>query len=106
VRLIETPSIFVVRAGQPDVRTGRPEFERSQRIAVRAAIPADAPAVTASLLGRTGQELAKLPVTVAPGRAEVALTLANVGAGDYVVRLVAERGGELTAQYVALRVLR
>ena len=62
--------------------------------------------MTASLLGRTGQELTTLPVTTAAARAEVALVLANLGAGDYVVRLTAERGGDRIEQYVALRVLR
>ncbi|HYM25994.1 MAG TPA: VWA domain-containing protein [Vicinamibacterales bacterium] len=105
--LVGAPSFVVLHGLQPEERAVRPEFARSQRVAVRALIPTDAPpALTATLLGRTGQELAKLPVTVTPGRAETTLALANVGPGDYVVRLVAERGGDLTEQYIALRVLR
>jgi len=105
--LVGAPSFVILHGVQPEERAARPEFARSARIAVRAAIPVDAaPAVTATLLGRTGQELAKLPVTALSGRAEATLTLANVGPGDYVVRLVGERGGDRTEQYVALRVLR
>ncbi|HEV3141200.1 MAG TPA: VWA domain-containing protein [Vicinamibacterales bacterium] len=105
--LLDTPTFVVLHGMQPEERAFRPEFTRTQRIAIRAAIPADVPpTVTASLLGRTGQELTKLPVATAGGRAEVALTLANVGAGDYVVYLVAARGADRIEQYVALRVLR
>ena len=105
--LLDAPAIVVLHGIQPEERAVRPEFGRTQRIAIRAAVPAESPpAVTATLLSRTGQELTRMPVTVANGRAEVAITLASVGAGDYVVRLAAERGADRTEQYVALRVLR
>jgi VWFA-related protein len=105
--LLETPTIAILHGIQPEERAGRPEFGRTQRIAIRAAVPAGPPpVVTATLLSRTGQELTRMPVTIANGRAEVAITLANVGAGDYVVRLAAERGGDRIEQYVAMRVLR
>ena len=107
VPLLDAPAIVVLHGIQPEERAARPEFGRTQRIAIRATVPTDSPpAVTATLLSRTGQELTKMPVTVAGGHAEVAMTLANVGAGDYVVRLAAERGPDRMEQYVALRVLR
>jgi VWFA-related protein len=105
--LLDTPAIAILHGIQPEERAARPEFGRTQRIAIRAAVPADPPqTVTATLLSRTGQELTKMPATIANGRAEVVITLANVGAGDYVVRLAAERGADRMEQYVALRVLR
>jgi len=104
--LVGTPAITILRGTQQE-HAARPEFERTQRIAVRAAVAGDPPpAVTASLLSRTGQELTKLPVTMANGGAEVTIALANVGAGDYVIRFTGERGGDRIEQYVALRVLR
>ena len=105
--LLDTPTFAILHGLQPEERAVRPEFARAQRIAVRAAISGEpAPTVNAALLGRTGQQLTALPVTIASGRAEVTPTLANLGAGDYVVHLVAIRGADRMEQYAALRVLR
>jgi len=107
IRLIGPPTFAIVRPRSIVEPTSRPEFTRSQRIAVRAALEGDpAPTVTAQLLSRIGQKLADLPVTISSGHCEVALTVASVGPGDYVILLSARRGDQTVDQYAALRVLR
>lgn len=106
-RILGPPTVALLQgrvAGEP---TARREFDRTERLVVRAPIADDpAPAVTVRLLGRTGQRLADLPSVLTASAVEVALPLGNLGPGDYVIELTARAGGEVVAQYLAFRVRR
>ena len=71
---------------------------------VRAAV-AGTPALSARLLNYVGQPLADLPTAIAGGVCEVTVPLGSVGAGDYVIEVSANAGGDAAQQFVAIRVL-
>jgi hypothetical protein len=85
----------------------RPEFARSQRVVIRAAVVGSEPVdVTAQLLDRLGRPLTPLPVTNFAGNCDIPLTLGSFGPGDYIVHVVARRGTEQVEHYVPFRVSR
>jgi hypothetical protein len=62
--------------------------------------------VLARLLNRTGAELVALPVVLGPDSvAQMELPLASLAAGDYVLKLEAQRDAEQAAQHIAFRVV-
>lgn len=106
-RVLAAPTIALVRGAREPEPVTRPEFLRSQRIVVRAALVGTQPTdVVAQLLDRLGRPLTKLPVTSFAGSCDIPLTLGSLGPGDYVVLVTARRGDEQVDHYVPLRVSR
>lgn len=113
--LLAAPTIGVARGRLVGDPVGRREFRRTDTIVIRARLRGGAaagkadegtPAVSGRLLDRRGQPLTDLPLTPGTDEPEVRLALGNLGAGDYVVELIARSGDETVQQYVAFRVVR
>lgn len=106
-RVLSAPTFALVRGSRDPEPIKRPEFARSQRVVVRAAVVGSEPVdVTAQLLDRLGHPLTALPVTNFAGNCDIPLTLGSFGPGDYIVHVVARRGAEQVEHYVPFRVLR
>jgi len=85
--------------------TDRRAFTRTERVVMRASLDAGPPAeVKARLLSRLGQRLTDLPVVIREHTCEVALPLASLGAGDYVIELSVEGSGAAAQRFMAFRV--
>jgi len=105
--VLSVPTFSLVRGARDPEPVKRPEFARSQRVVVRAAVVGSGPVdVTAQLLDRLGRPLTKLPVTNFGGNCDIPLTLGSFGPGDYIVHVVARRGTEQAEHYVPFRVSR
>lgn len=120
--LLATPRLLLARsfpayrqlAAAPDaaVPTPQREFRRTDRVLVRVGLagPSGEP-VEAILLNRDGKELVKLKVTADGEKPalQTELPLANLAAGDYVVKFVRSGSGDAPAapapQHVAFRVV-
>lgn len=106
-RVLLTPTFALVRGARDPEPVKRPEFARSQRVVVRAAVVGSDPIdVTAQLLDRLGRPLTPLPVANFAGNCDIPLTLGSFGPGDYIVHVVARRGTEQVEHYVPFRVSR
>jgi VWFA-related protein len=86
------------------------EFSRADRLLVKVGAYGPGPtppALTAMLLGRTGQTIATLPVTLAAGDglAQVDVPLASLAAGDYLIQIDATGAGGGAQQLVGFRVV-
>jgi hypothetical protein len=87
------------------------QFWRTERVHVEWPVDGPLDQRSARLLSREGQPLA-VPVQVTErerdGRAQLAadVNLSPLGAGDYVMELVAARGGTEVRRYVPIRVVR
>ena len=102
--LLAVPSVALARGRTVSEPVPRREFRRSDTVVVRAAV-AGTPALSARLLNHVGQPLADLPAAIAGGVCEVIVPLGSVGAGDYVIEVSANAGGDAAQQFVAIRVL-
>ena len=103
--ILGTPTIAVGSATAD--ATARRTFTRDERLIVRAALrDGSSTVVKAHLLSRLGQRLTEVPVSVAAEMCELTLLLGNLGAGDYVIELSAQRGDAVAQRYIAFRVLR
>jgi VWFA-related protein len=103
--LLSPPTVSLARGRTIGDPVARREFRRTDTIVVRSATTGE-PATTARLLDRHGQPLTDVPVTQAAGACEVTLALGNLGPGDYVMELSAQRSADAAQQYVAFRVMR
>ena len=117
--LLGTPQVFRA-ATAPDLQrlkegaqaspaAGR-EFRRTDRLLIR--VPAyglggNTPVLSAHLINRSGQTVAELPVEssrIAGGLPQIEAPLANLGPGDYAVRILAIDAGGHAEEVVAFRV--
>jgi len=85
------------------------EFSRIERLLIRFQAygpPGEAPAVSARLLGRTGQVLRTLNVTAgsASGEKAIDLPLAALASGEYAIEVIAASNGAEAKDRVAFRV--
>ncbi len=84
-----------LRSSATAVPVSAREFSRTERLLIRVVAygpaGAEAPAVTARLLGRKGQAMRELPLAAADGtgRQTIDLPLAGLAAGEYAVELTA-----------------
>jgi VWFA-related protein len=115
---ITTPRVFRARTAR-DMQTlvadgnATPviarEFSRAERLLVRFDLYAagtDAPKVTASLLNRSGDKIADLPVTAstAGGTHAIDVGLNTFPAGEYLIQIDAEGGSGTASEVIAIRV--
>ena len=113
-----TPRVLVARSSieyramvaAPDSATPTPlrEFRRTDRVLIRTLVrigPGEG-RVTATLLNRTGTELAKLPIAAgADSMAQMELPVSSLAAGEYVLKLEAQDGADTATQHVAFRMV-
>jgi VWFA-related protein len=112
-----TPEVFRVRTprelnairSDPDaVPTADREFSRVERLFIRADAYTPggaAPAFTARLLNRGGQQMAELPVKAGEGsRGEIDFPLASLPMGDYLIEINASTPNGSAQELVAFKV--
>jgi VWFA-related protein len=86
------------------------QFSRTDRLLVRMALFGDVSGATvaARLVSRAGRNLVVLPIAPVASREgsyQVDLPLTSVAPGDYVIAIEAQRGGEHSEAFVAIRVI-
>jgi len=85
------------------------EFSRAERLLVRFDVYAagtEAPKTTATLLNRSGDKIADLPVTpaAAGGTHSFEVGLNTIPAGEYLIQIEAASGSETASEVLAIRI--
>ncbi len=116
---ISTPRVYRARTARdlqaivPDAAApplAQREFSRTERVLIRFdayGAGTEAPTATATLLNRSGQKMADVPVAAATagGTHQIDLGLASIAPGEYVVEITIKSGSGEAKELVAMRVV-